>query len=245
MMAVESEVVSSHSPDHDLSSLKNVILVPVLNYIYVSVILGAFLSSLISFRLDFPFHLRLFSCLLGITFVVELLAGILFRFGHIPNTPLYNAFAGPEFWFYGFYYYQLIRVKILRRVIFLFLLIFPIFWVVTVFFLFGFTIWNSYVLIVGSFFSVLFAVMYYYQLITANEIQSLRNLPEFWIATGMLVFYLGALPYFGTLNFLLEYYKVHRGVSMSLLNVLKIVDTLMYGLFAYGFLCRITNTKKS
>ncbi|HEY4063717.1 MAG TPA: hypothetical protein VGM30_17535 [Puia sp.] len=220
-------------------------MIPVLNYIYVSVILSAFLSSLIRFRLDLPFHLRLFSCLLGVTFVVELLAGILFRPHHISNTPLYNAFAGPEFWVYGFYYYQLIRVRLLRKIIFLFLIIFPIFWFVTVFFLFGFTIWNSYVLITGSFFSVLFAIMYYYQLIIAKDIQSLRNLPEFWIATGMLVFYLGALPYFGTLNFLLDYYKIHRGVSRSLLNVLKIVNTLMYGLFAYGFLCRIINTRKS
>jgi hypothetical protein len=84
--------------------------------------------------------------------------------------------------------------------------------------------------------------MYYHQLIIAREIQSLRRLPEFWIATGMLIFYLGALPYFGMLNFLIKY---NVEVARSLLKVLKVLDTLMYVLFSYGFLCRIINTKKS
>ena len=216
---------------------------PVQNYIYLAFILAAFLSSLISFRLDFPFHFKLFSVLLGLTFLVEVSATIISRvLHHRNNFWIYNAFTLVEFWAYGYFYWRVIEVKILQRIIFLFLLIFPIFWFVTVFFLFGFNIWNSYVLIAGSFFSVLFAIMYYYQLITALEIQSLRNLPEFWIATGMLVFYLGALPYFGTLNFLMSY---NRAAATSLLQVLKILDTLMYALFTYAFLCRIIISKKS
>jgi hypothetical protein len=214
-----------------------------LNYIYLSVILIAFLSSLICFRLDFPIHFKIFSCLLGLTFLVEFFATII---GHVlhhkNNFWIYNAFTLIEFWTYGYFYYQVIQAKTLRRIIFFFLLIFPIFWYTTVFFLFGFNIWNSYVIIVGSFFSVLFAIMYYYQVITAREIQALRNLPEFWIATGMLIFYLGALPYFGTLNFLMEH---NKPAATSLLRVLKVLDTLMYALFSYGFLWRIINSTKS
>lgn len=216
---------------------------PVINYIYLATILIAFLSSLICFRLDFGFHFKVFSCLLGLTLIVEIGGVIIGRvLHHTNNFWIYNAFTLPEFWVYGYFYYQLITVRILRRIIFLFLLIFPIFWGITVFFLFGFNIWNSYVLIAGSFFSVLFAVMYYYQVVTARKIQSLRNLPEFWIATGMLVFYLAALPYFGALNFLISY---SRQAATSLLTVLKVLDTLMYALFTYGFLCRIITLKKS
>lgn len=147
-----------------------------------------------------------------------------------------------EFWTYGFYYYQVIRIKIFRKVLFYFLAIFPIFWLVTISFRFGFNTWDSYVIVAGCFFSVLFAIMYYYQTVTAREIQSLRNSPEFWIATGMLIFYLGALPYYGTLNFLMSY---NMAVATSLLQVLKVLDTLMYALFSYGFIWQIINMRKS
>ena len=211
--------------------------------VYILAILIAFLSSLISFRLDFPVHFKIFSFLLALTFLVEFFVGFVVKVFHFKNNFwVYNAFSLVEFWTFGYFYYQVIRIKLLRRIIFLFLVIFPIFWLITVFFLFGFNIWNSYVIIVGSFFSILFAIMYYCQVVTAREIQSLRNLPEFWIATGMLIFYLGALPYFGTLNFLIGHYLQ---VAQSLLKVLVVLDTLMYAMFAYGFLCRIINTTKS
>ncbi|HXB91470.1 MAG TPA: hypothetical protein VNU72_04240 [Puia sp.] len=215
-----------------------------LNYVYITVILIAFISSLIAFRLDLPFHLKLFSCLLGLTFIIECFVALFERpiFHHRNNFWIYNSFGLVEFWLYGYFFYRIITVKALRKVIFLFLLIFPIFWVITIFFLFGFNVWNSYVVIVGSFFSVIFAIMYYYQIITAKEIRSLRSMPEFWIATGLLIFYLGELPFFGVLNFLVSHDML---LTRSLLKVLKLLDTLMYGLFSYGFLCLIINTRKS
>jgi hypothetical protein len=215
---------------------------PALTYIYIASILTAFISSLISFRLDLPFHLKLFSCLLGLTFLVEVSAATLAYGFHRKNNWVYNSFMLVEFWVYAYFYFCLIRRIILRRILYVFLVIFPIFWLVTVIFFFGFRMWDSYVVIVGSFFSVLFALMYYYCVVTARDIVPLRMLPEFWVATGMLIFYLGAFPYFGLLNFLV---KNHLEVAQQLLVVLQVLDTLMYILFSYGYLCRIVNTKKS
>jgi hypothetical protein len=80
-----------------------------------------------------------------------------------------------------------------------------------------------------------FALFYYYQLITDRELPALRGLPEFWIATAMLLFYLGALPYFGTLDFLMHHNLLAgRG---GLVNVVRGLDVLMYGLVGYGFWC--------
>ena len=215
---------------------------PPLTYIYIASILIAFLSSLTSFRLGFSFHLKMFSCLLGLTFLVEVTAAFVAFHLHKPNNRLYNTFTLIEFWTYGYFYLYLLQSKILRRILLYFLVIFPIFWLVTVLLLFGFGKWNSYVIIVGSFFSVLFALLYYYEIITAREILSLGTLPEFWIATGMLIFYLGALPFFGMLNYLVKY---NEGIAKSFLVVYQVLDTLMYTLFTYAFLCRIRNTKKS
>lgn len=214
-----------------------------LTCIYIAAILFAFLSSLKSFRLDFPFHLKIFSILLGLTFLVELYSALIVRIVHVKNNYwIYNAFTLVEFWAYGYYYRQLIRLDLFRKIILFFLLLFPIFWLVTVCFVFGFNNWNSYVIVAGSFFTILFAVMYYYQVLLNREIQSLRNLPEFWIATGMLIFYIGCLPYYGTLNFL---WTFHKSAARTLWKVLLIMDTIMYVLFSYGYLCRTTNTKKS
>jgi len=153
-----------------------------------------------------------------------------------PRSSVYNVFFLVQFWTYGYYYYRLIRVEPLRRFILFFLVLFPVFWVGTVFFLLGFNRWDSYLLIVGSFFSIVLSLFYYYQLITDQETPSLRQLPEFWIATGMLLFYLGALPYFGTLNFLVNHNLLAgRG---ALVNTVRTLDILMYAAISFGFMCR-------
>jgi hypothetical protein len=214
-----------------------------LTYIYLSTVLLSFLVSLRSFKLRFASHLRLFSVLLGLTFLVELSADLTVRLLHWKNNYwIYHLFTLVEFWAYGYYYYQIIRLQRMRQILVGFLVVFPVFWMITVFFIFGWSKWNSYVIIVGSFFTVVFVLIYYYQLLMAREISSLRNLTEFWIATGMLIFYMSALPFYGTLNFLLTY---HHGVARTLYKVLLVIDTLMYALFSYGYLCKTMSTKKS
>jgi hypothetical protein len=209
--------------------------------IYLAIILIAALTSLYSFRTGLPLRLKLLAWLLGLTFIVEVYCRFFLR---TKTMSIYGPFNLMEFLVYGYFYYTLIGVKILRRIIFLFLWIFPIFWLATVVFLFGLRQWNTYVTVVGSFFIILFTLMFYYQLITAKEIQPIRHLPEFWIATGMLIFYLWELPYSGTLNFFLDYYVAHKTVSSGLLTARLILDTLMYALFGYGYLCQIINTRK-
>ncbi|HEX3769204.1 MAG TPA: hypothetical protein VHT72_12550 [Puia sp.] len=214
----------------------------IITYVYICSVCIAWISSLRSFRLDFPFHLKLFSCLLGLTALVELTAFALPTFFHIKNNWLYNSFTLVEFWTYAYFYSFIIRKKILKGILLLFMVTFPVFWFITVFYQYGFFTWNSSVIVVGSFFSVLLPVMYYYQIITETEIIALRTLPEFWIATGMLIFYLGSLPFFGMLNFL---GRSHASIISKLYAVLTVQNIIMYSLFTYAFLCRTNNTMRS
>jgi hypothetical protein len=217
---------------------------PILTYIYLATVFVAFLSSLMSFRLNLPVHLKFFSALLGLTFLVELFASVILRFvlGVKNNHWVYNAFMLVEFPAYGYYFYRIIRIESLKKAIRFFLIVFPVFWIITVLFQIGIRNWNSYVITVGSFFTVLFALMYYYQLMSASEMVTLRMLPEFWIATGMVIFYLTALPYFGMLNFLIRNYST---LATSLLGVVKVMNILMYSFFTIGFLCSILKATKS
>lgn len=215
---------------------------PLITYIYLATILIAFISSLISFRLDFPFHLRLFSCLLGLTVVDEVTATLLAYWIRKPNHWVYNSYTLIEFCVYGYFFRSLLAGRNTQRLLLGFLFIFPIFWCITVFFIFGFTKWNSYVVIVGSFFTVVFCLLYYYRLLTAHEIVKLRHLSEFWIVTGMLIFYMAELPYFGALNYLIAH---HEEMAEKLMIVLQSLGILMYLLFTYGYLCRIRKPMKS
>jgi len=212
----------------------------VLTYLYTAVIGVSFLSSLIRSRLDMPFHLKLFSLLLGLTFFVECTAVWMMKTHH-SNVGLYNSFMLIEFWVYGYYYYQIIHVRRIKNIIQGYLWIFPIFWTIVVFGIFGWKNWNSYVVIAGSLCVISFSVVYYYQLFAAPDPIPLGRLPEFWIATGLILFYSCNLPYMGMLNFLVNNYLV---LAEKLLTVLRILIIIMYSLFTYAFLCRI-NTKRS
>lgn len=212
---------------------------PINQYIYLASILIAFLSSLTSFRLDYSFPMKLLSVLIGLTFAVEIAAVAMER-ARISNFWLYNVFALVEFWFYGYFYLRLIKGARSQILLKAFLIAMPVFWVATLIIVLKLGTWNSYGMIVGSFFSTVFVLLFYYELLVGKESPPLRSHPEFWVATGMLIFYLPALPFFGTLNYLVAQ---HREVSKILAVVIMGLDTIMYLLFSYAFLCRIATKK--
>ncbi len=216
--------------------MKNLVL------IYFIIISLAFLVSLVSFKWNYPFHLKLFSILLGLTFLTELLATqIVVKYFHWKsNTSVYNSFTIVEFLAYAYYYYRIITVVWIRNIIKGFMYLFPFFWFVSVFLVFRFTQWNSYVVIVGGLFSVFCSLGYYYQVLHSKTDIHLRTQPEFWIATGMLIYYSCQVPYFGMLNYLINHYLL---LARSLLNVLLVINTSMYLIFIYAFLCKKINRK--
>ena len=201
----------------------------------------AFLASLTSFKQPYSKHLRFFSLLLALTFVVEFVAVIGRRLEWISsNIILYNTFMLIEFTAYMWYFHQVIRnPKVKRRLRFL-LVAFPIFWVWSTLAVFGISIWNSYVSTAGSLITVIMAAYYYYELFTASELVRLNRSAEFWIATGLIIFYACQLPYVGMLNYLTVN---HRPLARQLLAVLQIGVCIMYSIFIYAYLCKINIAK--
>ena len=215
----------------------------ILTTIYIVMIAVAFIASLVEGRrATLPAHLKIFSGLLGLTLAVECFAAYGVKAFHLhTNVPAYNIFMLVEFWVYGWYYRMIIRTPWMKKIIDWFLWLFPVFWIVVVFFVFGLQKWNSYLVIGGSLFTICFSFAFYYQLFTNPEDINLKTSPEFWIATGMIIFYTCNLPYIGMLNFLVKNYLP---LAKTFLAVLKILNILMYSLFTYAYLCR-TITKRS
>ena len=204
-------------------------------YTYLAFIGIAFLSSLNAFRLDFPLHLKVFSILLGLDFLVEFSCNVLVDLLHIrTNVPLYNIFMLVEAMTYAWFFRAILESRVLKSLIGGYMILFPIFWVIVVFFVFGLHYWNSYVAIVESLFTVCMAAAFYYQLFTAPTLIRLSKSPEFWIATGLIIFYTCNLPYLGMLNFIT---KEYLSLAKSLLMLLQILNIIMYSLFTLAFLC--------
>jgi hypothetical protein len=209
-------------------------------YFYLVFIGIAFLSSLNAFRLDFPLHLKVFSVLLGLDFLVEFSATVIVNLFHIrTNVPLYNCFMLVETMTYAWFFRTILTSRLLKGLIGGYLILFPIFWVIIVFFVFGISSWNSDVYIVESLFTVCMAAIFYYQLFTAPTLIRLTTSPEFWIATGLIIFYTCNLPYLGMLNFIT---KDYLSLAKGLLTLLQILNIIMYSLFTLAFLCTKTIT---
>lgn len=205
---------------------------------YISSIAVAFGCSLVGFRLH-PTHLKLLSVILGFDLFGEL-AGLYLYSIIKTNLPAYNVILLGEFVAYAYFFYIIAKLRWLKKLTITLMIVFPIFWFVAVFILFGFKSWNSYVYTAGSLFVLLFAIGYYYELITNAEVKRLSNNSEFWIVTGLIIFYTGNLPFLGMYNFLIVNYK---DLAANLGTVLRILNIIMYSLFAYAYLCRI-NTEK-
>lgn len=206
-------------------------------YFIISAIGLAFAFSLISFRLNASRHLKLFSLLLGATFIVEWFAifGVrIFHFG--TNVPLYNCFMLIEFWLYGLYYKSVIDTPWVKKTIVGYLIAYPLCWLGTTLFIFGLHKWNSYICLTGSFFTISFSALYFYQVFTSERLVSLTRHTEFWIATAMILFYSMNLPYLGILSYLVKH---HLSLALSLLSFLEISSIAMYTIFSFAYLCQI------
>lgn len=212
--------------------------------IYISFIAIAFLSSLNAFRLDFPIHLKVFSLLLGYDLLNELCSNLLLKsvFHMRSNVEFYNIFMLVEFGVYAWFFRSILTNALLKRLIGYYLVLLPAFWIFAVFFIFGLDHWNSYMAIAGSLFTVCMAVAFYFQLFTANELIRLSRSPEFWISTGIILFYTINLPYLGMLDFITRDYIL---LARALLAGLQILNMLMYSLFTLAFLCTTRITKLS
>ncbi len=193
------------------------------------------------FRERLPVHLKVFSVLLGVTLGVELLATSIIEWLHLKNNfSLYNFFILPEFLVYAWYYQRITSKKWIKNIIWVISFLFPVFWGYSVFLVFGINTFNSHIIVVSAFFSVFFGLSYYYELLHSDKFVGLSRHTEFWIATGMIIFYACQTPFYGMFNFLLANYLP---LSRSLLIVLLFLNSTMYLIFMYAFLCRI-NTRK-
>jgi hypothetical protein len=209
--------------------------------VYLIVLLISFLCSLVSFRLHYPFYLKIFSIFLGITVITEIIANFLLPLFNISsNYPVYNIFILIQFLFLLFYFRLLIKSHFFKKVIFLLVFLYPVFWIITSLALYNLDHWNSYALMVGDLIIIIFTSRWLFEFFTGNELISLSKHSEFWIAIGILLYSSCELPITGMVNFLVKDIDLAR----RLFTILQILNIIMYLIFIYAYLCQIKPTVK-
>ncbi|NGM65368.1 hypothetical protein [Sphingobacterium sp. SGR-19] len=212
-------------------------------YIYLGVLTMASLTAIVSLKKAISFPVRIISLLVLYTGVVEW--GVFYKtefMSEKESAQIYNCFMLMQYVAFAHYFQQIIQLRWARKVIQVFLYLFPVLWYLLVFFVFKFSEWNSYVYMIGGVFTIFFAIVYCYELLSAEEPLMLRNCSEFWVAIGLIFFYVCSVPYMGMYRFLTEY---HVNLATLLWVPLQISNIVMYSLFTYAFICQLTITKRS
>lgn len=212
-------------------------------YIYLGILTMAALTAIVSLKRGLSFPIRIIALVVLYTGMVEW--SVFFKAEFMldkTNVQMYNFFHLVQYLAFAYYFQHIIHSSNIIKVIQVFLYLYPVFWYTMVFFVFNLNEWNSYVFMVGGVFTILWAVVYCYQLLAADEPVMLRYNGEFWIAIGLIFFYVCSVPYMGMYRFLTAYY-----INLAtLLHVpLQISNIVMYSLFTYAFICQLTITKKS
>lgn len=168
-------------------------------YIYVAAALTAFLFSLKGFRRGYPPYFKLISALLGLPCVAELAAFIL-RPNGTSDASIQNALDLVDIPAYAWFFYQLIPLKTPRKIILVFLFVYPVAWVILMLFKFDSPYGSNNAHTWGSLILFLFSLMYLFQRREFSEKQKKSSLPEFWIVIALLILNLKDFTYLYSLN---------------------------------------------
>jgi uncharacterized membrane protein YdcZ (DUF606 family) len=92
---------------------------------------------------------------------------------------------------------------------------------------------NSFSFMVANILMLGIILRYFYQLSKSDRILFFYKEKKFWVCLGLLIFWLGSLPFFGIFNYLLKHYLP---IFIIYFNVILIFNYLMYTCFLVSFL---------
>lgn len=155
---------------------------------------------------------------------------------YLLNTYLYKWIVVPTlFTMYHIIYYFIVATRfkamvIISEIIFLSLALFEnIFWGKEHYYSISLTI--SF----GSISVLFLSLVYFFQLIKSNDILNYRYLMPFWFCMGLIIFYLGCLPYLTFFNSMAK--EKNSNIYQAYRWVFIFLNWVMYLLFTTGFIC--------
>jgi hypothetical protein len=184
-------------------------------------------------------YLRLFPYFLLITLVGEITAWQFYLEG-ISNTALYNFLSTAAFIFYMNLIRQVVFSRKAKKVIKWVMLLYLAGALINILFIQTLHSFHTITYSLGCFLIVIISMYYFYQLFQLPHSTNLAREPAFWIASGLLFYYLCALPIMGAVNYL---YTLPGVSARSLEQITTILNVLLYSLFTISFLCPVSSKR--
>jgi len=152
------------------------------------------------------------------------------------NTISINIFTSIEFLFYSWLFSREVENPALKKVIIVSGFILFISIVLNLLFFQGIYIFHLYTYLPGSILMVVFACLYFFNILLRDEYVRLINLPMFWVCVGLLLFYTGM---FSTYMFIMKSTRPIGYDYKQLYNILSnIFNIILYSCFIISFLCQ-------
>jgi len=187
------------------------------------------------FQGKLPEHLRLFPYFLLFTLVVEILGWQLAAKGK-HNADLYNFSSVAGVTYYMYLMLHIIYSRRARKLVWGMMCFNAVISLTNILFVQKLQIFHTMTYSIACLLIVVISMYYFYELLQVPRSIDLKKEPAFWIAAGLLFFYICTLPILGALNYLFTFPDVIAG---SVEQIITILNVLLYSLFTIGLLCRV------
>ena len=200
----------------------------------------AAVTSLVSFRDNYPDGLKKLSLFWVFNFCVDL-CGHITKFYGLKNHWLYNIYFWLMYLVLAHLYDGQVKHKYVHLAIRVFYIVLPLL-VLAESLVSGIDKLQTMMLVAGSIFMIFLAAAYFRQLYLSEDNESVARDPWFWFSFGFILYFGCTVPFLGMLNYLWGHYKEFTNFYYSYFcNSFAILLNL---LIITGFLCR-KNFQKS
>ncbi len=214
-----------------------------LTYLSLLSIAISYISSLRAFRLDMIKPFKAFSF-----FLLFVLVGEVFAFSWKEKLYSYTSYTKNNLWFYNLFhlliypfyiwlFLQLVYLKNVRSIIKILWVAFYIFAAYNLIKGQGLYKLNSHTILFTGVIMIFLSISYYYQLLYAKNIITLKRDTGFWISTGLLINQLGSVL---ALFFISILGILSKDTTSNILLFVKISVLVMYITYSIAFLCHKT-----
>lgn len=195
----------------------------------------AFLASVVWYANLRHTKLHWFVPFLLFIVVVEIYGRYVAKVLHTSNTWIYNISTTIEFIFYSYIFYHSYHTKKFRKIIQYFAIIYPLLVMLNISLFQKPPAFHSYTMALGCLAMIIFSGFFFIDLLRNEHKLNLLRLPMFWIASGLLFFYLGSFLFHAFYNIIVVSKvdiggKLFRAINNNLIFVL-------YGSFIVAFIC--------
>ncbi len=204
--------------------------------IIVDIVFICFVFAVVFLRSRDAGWFRHFTWFLLLTFLVELAGYLCYFVFHRSNHRIYNFFMPIEFCFISWVMFQIFQRftrsgYIILSMLFLFFLIYSIESIST-----GFSEYSTKANIIFSICMVTLCLIYYYRLIRSDEYINVFRHADFWIVTGLFVFYFVETAS----NFFFNYTAaINKSSIYPIRYIIHILlNLILYGCWTYAFICK-------